>query len=219
MNMSAAKKRKINGEGRVFSSEWCTKFIVVPHNQGVFCPVCQITITAMKEYRIKRHYITPPNLIKLLVRHEWTKLNIWKNPFKNKVFLPLTRKIQNRWQNWDLGFVNVWQKKESLSVTENLLKIVWQYSQNIHARRKNIWLKKLAFPALLPYAGQMIFQIISEILKMGLKSCESFNLALDEGTDISDTAQLVIFIRAVTADFDTIYQPLRSGRIWHKVNF
>ena len=58
MNMSAAKNRKIDDEGNVFSGEWCTKFIVVPHNQGVFCLVCQVTIAGMKENNIKRHYTT-----------------------------------------------------------------------------------------------------------------------------------------------------------------
>ena len=58
MNMSAAKKGKIDDEGRVFNNEWCTKFIVAPHKQGVFCLVCQITIAVMKEYNIKRHYTT-----------------------------------------------------------------------------------------------------------------------------------------------------------------
>ena len=42
MNMSAAKKWKID--------EWYTKFIVVPHNNGVFCLICQITIAVMKEF-------------------------------------------------------------------------------------------------------------------------------------------------------------------------
>ena len=56
MNKSAAKKRKIDDHGSVFNSEWYTKFITVPHNQGVFCLVCQITITVMKEYYIKCHY-------------------------------------------------------------------------------------------------------------------------------------------------------------------
>ena len=37
-----------------------------------------------------------------------------------------------------------------------------------------------------------------------LKSCNAFSLALYESTDISDTAQLVIFTRAVTADFDIV---------------
>ena len=34
------------------------KINVVPHNQGVFCLFCQITIAVMKEYIIKRHYTT-----------------------------------------------------------------------------------------------------------------------------------------------------------------
>ena len=45
---------------------------------------------------------------------------------------------------------------------------------------------------------------IKETLKEKLKSCEAFSLALDESTDISDTDQLVIFIRAVTAAFDIV---------------
>ena len=43
-----------------------------------------------------------------------------------------------------------------------------------------------------------------ETLKERLKSCKAFGLALDESTDISGTAQLVIFIRAVTAGFDIV---------------
>ena len=41
-------------------------------------------------------------------------------------------------------------------------------------------------------------------MKERWKSCEAFSLALDESTDISDTAQLVIFIRAVPTDFDIV---------------
>ena len=56
--MWAAKKKKIDDEGRVFNSEWCSKYLVVPHNQDVVCPVCQNTVTAMKEYNVKRHFTT-----------------------------------------------------------------------------------------------------------------------------------------------------------------
>ena len=42
---------------------------------------------------------------------------------------------------------------------------------------------------------------IKEILNERLKPCEAFSLALDEN---SDTAQLVIFIWAVTVDFDIV---------------
>ena len=45
---------------------------------------------------------------------------------------------------------------------------------------------------------------IQETLKERLESFEAFSLALDESTDISDTAKLINFIRAVTADFDIV---------------
>ena len=45
---------------------------------------------------------------------------------------------------------------------------------------------------------------IKETLKERLKSCEAFSQTLDESTDICDTAQLVILIRAVTAGFDIV---------------
>ena len=124
MNMSAVKKQKIDDERRVFNSEWCTKFIVVPHNQGFFCLIYQIWIAVIKEYNFKCHHTTQhsSHFDKIVDQEQVDKIN----PLKNKVFLPLTRNIQNWWENWVLSFVNVWQKKESLSVTENLLKIVWQ---------------------------------------------------------------------------------------------
>ena len=31
-------------EGRVFNSERCSKYLLVPHNQGVVCLVCHNTI-------------------------------------------------------------------------------------------------------------------------------------------------------------------------------
>ena len=76
--MLAAKKRKIDDEGRVIKSEWCTKYFVVAHNQGDVCLVCRSTIAVINEYNVKliTQAITSPSLIKLLVKHEWTKSNI-----------------------------------------------------------------------------------------------------------------------------------------------
>lgn len=49
---------------------------------------------------------------------------------------------------------------------------------------------------------------IVEQLNEKTKSIEFFSLALDESTDISSTAQLLIFIRAVTQDFDVFEELL-----------
>ena len=107
---------------------------------------------------------TPPNLIKLLVRHEWTQMNTWKRSIKKQGVFTANKKDSELETKSVLSFLNVWQKKESLSVMENLLKIF----DNIHRicmpgqkkNNNNFWLSKLAFSALLSYAGQMIFQMI-----------------------------------------------------------
>ena len=77
----------------------------------------------------------------------------------------------------------------------------------MHARRKKK--KHLAERTSLPCLTVLcrtndLSDKIKEILKERLKSREAFILALDESTNIRDTAQLVIFIRAVTADFDIV---------------
>lgn len=41
-------------------------------------------------------------------------------------------------------------------------------------------------------------------LKQRISKCSAFSIALDESTDLSDTAQLVVFIRGVTDDFEVI---------------
>ena len=54
---------------------------------------------------------------------------------------------------------------------------------------------------------------IKETLKERLKSCAAFSLALDESTDKSDTALLVIFIRVVTVGFDVVEEFLDMARL------
>ena len=89
--MSAAKKRKTDDVGRVFNSEWCTRFIIVPHNQGVFYLVCQITIAVMKEYDIKRYYTTKhlSQFDKIVGQARVDKIEHLKNSIKKQgVFTP-----------------------------------------------------------------------------------------------------------------------------------
>ncbi|XP_067950220.1 general transcription factor II-I repeat domain-containing protein 2B-like [Watersipora subatra] len=45
---------------------------------------------------------------------------------------------------------------------------------------------------------------IEETFKERIKRCTSYSLALDESTDVSDTAKLVVFIRGIKDNFDII---------------
>ena len=108
----------------------------------------------MKEYNIKHDYTT--KLSAQFDKNCWSGTDHLKKSIKKQQGIFTTNKKDSELVT-KLNF----KLCESLSVMENLLKIVWQYSQNMHAQGKNIWLSKLALPALLSYTGQMIFQIIS----------------------------------------------------------
>ena len=66
---------------------------------------------------------------------------------------------------------------------------------------------------------------LSENIKVSLKDriskCSALSIALDESTDLSDTAQLVVFIRGVTDNFEVIqkifgYGKYESNNHWSK---
>ena len=93
----AAKKRKIDDEGRAYNREWCSKYLVVPHSQCVVCVVCQNTIAAMKEYSAKRNYTTKLSfqLDEIFAQTRLKKIQHLKNPLKNSnVFLPVHEKFR-----------------------------------------------------------------------------------------------------------------------------
>ena len=116
----SATQEKINDEGRVFNSKWCSKYFVVPHDRGTICLVCQNTIAVVKEYDVKRRHTTKHSsqFDEIFSQAQVYKIENKKNPFENsKVFLPVTGKIQNWLQNLLLSYMSLWQKKESLSVT------------------------------------------------------------------------------------------------------
>ena len=71
-------------------------------------------------------------------------------------------------------------------------------------------LKKLLFDSI-PLSARTVtrkVEVISKNLKLQLKNkCidfDYFSLAFDESTDVCDTAQLAIFIRGITGNFDVI---------------
>ena len=84
--MSSAKKRKIDCEGKVFNSEWCTKYFVIPRNQDAICLVFQNTIAVIKEYNINRHCTTKHffQFDKIVGQARIDKIEQMKNSFKKQ---------------------------------------------------------------------------------------------------------------------------------------
>ena len=160
--MSAAKKRKIDDEGSVFNSEWCTKYFAVPHNQGAVCLVCQSTIAVIKEYNVKGHYTSKHSsqFDKIAGQARVDKIEHLKKSIGKQQSVFTTCKTNSEMVT-KLSFKLcecMAEKGKPFSDGEFIKNCLTIFTEQA-CPEKNIWWSKLAFPALLFHAGQMIFQI------------------------------------------------------------
>ena len=58
LTMSAAKKRKIEDECRVFNEDWTDKYFFANVRDKAVCLLCHECVSVFKEYNLKRHYQT-----------------------------------------------------------------------------------------------------------------------------------------------------------------
>ena len=54
--MSAAKKRRIEDEGRTFQKQGTDKYFFIASAEKALCLICKKSIPVMKDYNLKRHF-------------------------------------------------------------------------------------------------------------------------------------------------------------------
>ena len=54
----ASKKRKISDSGLIFQERWTEQYFFVQVSSKPICLICNDAISTLKEYNIKRHYVT-----------------------------------------------------------------------------------------------------------------------------------------------------------------
>ena len=86
----------------------------------------------------------------------------------------------------------------------NLSKIVKKCLWTKRAQKKGICLKIQVFLALQSFTRRIgdLSQDIENALEMKISQCKLYRIALDESTDISDTAQLSVFITGNRNNFE-----------------
>ena len=71
--MSAAKKRRIENEGRTFQKQWTDKYFFIAHAEKVSCLICKKSIPVMKDCNLKRHFEKNHEAFKLFVAEKRTE--------------------------------------------------------------------------------------------------------------------------------------------------
>ncbi|CAB3240762.1 unnamed protein product [Arctia plantaginis] len=190
-----SKIRKVKDENRQFQEIWTEKYFFVWSHNKVVCLICKNSVAIAKEYNVKRHYETQhPSFIKFTGELRKQKM-LRENGLKRELIgqqAMFTKPIQD---------------------SETATEVSYEISRMIAKRSRPFndgdFVKEcieIAAKKMCPEATKKFEKM--QLNRMTIQRRIMFLSALDECTDISSTAQLLIFIRGVTQDFEVLEELL-----------
>lgn len=200
------KKRKIDSEHRVFKDQWEDDYFCIEWQNKGMCIICKETIAVLKEYNIKRHYETKhKDKFKNLEGKERVEkfnflkknLNFQQNIFKKKC----EQNVSTVRASYRVAQL-IAKESKSFSDGEFVKKCMSHVIDEICPENKCLFeqvsLSRQTITRRIEDLGLNLFEQVQD----RVKHFQYFSIALDESTDMVDTAQLLIFVRGVNANFE-----------------
>lgn len=202
----ATKKRKVDSECRVFKDEWTWKYFFTPIKDKPVCLICNEAVAVFKEFNLSRHFMTKHN------NATYEKMTEEERKQKSGA---LRKQIS--------GQQNIFKKQNSSQklatrasyvVAYNIAKSNKTFSDGEFVKTCLLQVSDILCPEktrdfeAVSLSRKTITSRIEAINKQFVTQLESkistfkfCSFALDESTDITDTAQLLIFIRGIDDNF------------------
>lgn len=197
-----SKNRKVDTECRVFQERWQEKYFFWEVRGKPICLICSQQVAVPKEYNIKRHYETHAEKYdKYTGRLRTEKLN--------KLALSLRKQQSVFSKSRETHDAAV---KASYIIASEIAAASKTFSEGEFVKTCMLKAAELVCPekrqalANISLSRNTVAERIGELagdlssqLKDKVKSFIAFSIAIDESTDVTDVAQLGIFIRGVDA--------------------
>lgn len=206
LNNNKKRTRPIDAEGRIFQERWEVEYFFVEHCGASVCLICNENIAVMKAYNLKRHYETRHKgdfgKFEGKVREE--KLaSLKKNLIaQQNVFKKVSKQTEAAVKaSYEVAVAIAKQGKpftDGEFVKSCMMKVVGHICPEKQAQFSAVSLSK----QIVTRRVEEIADNLHEQLATASKNFIWYSVALDESTDLSDTAQLLIFIRGVTENFE-----------------
>lgn len=198
-------KRKAVGANRKFSEAWTSKYFFVEQDSRSTCLICNFTISVCKEYNIKRHYETKHSeCSKLEGEDRNRRIEFLRRSFvaQRNVFTKASAQLDN--------CVEV-----SLEIAAIIAKSGRPFTDGDFAKQcillaaeklcpeatnkfKNVSLSRMTIQRRI----ENLSDDINEQLQIAATKFKYFSLAADESTDNTSTAQLLLFVRGISENFE-----------------
>ncbi|XP_026469377.1 general transcription factor II-I repeat domain-containing protein 2B-like [Ctenocephalides felis] len=198
--MSQSKKRKVDLECRNFNEAWTVKYLFTSINKKAVCLVCKETIAVFKEYNLNRHFTTKhPKYASLSLKELQTVAeNLAKNLNKQQNIFTKQNNIEKS------------TTKASYVVAHKIAKFCKPFSEAEFVKQCMVQVSEICWPEKkhifenVSLSRRTIVRRIENIsgnlldqLRTKIADFTYCSLALDESCDITDTSQLLIFIRGI----------------------
>ncbi|PNF29727.1 hypothetical protein B7P43_G12158 [Cryptotermes secundus] len=203
--MSNSKLRKVDSENRAFKSEWeHDYFFILNKDHKPQCLVCFQVLAVLKEYNLKRHYMT--NHKQKFGKHSCESRKVVCDQLKKKLFQQKSLFTNETKQQEEALLASYFvtyelmKAKKALSDGELIkncaIKIAEAFNK-VGNKFQTVPLSKQTVTRRLEDISNQISNNVKDIIA----NCSYFSIALDESIDVSDTNQLLIFVRAIKKDF------------------
>ncbi|KAI4830515.1 hypothetical protein KUCAC02_002143 [Chaenocephalus aceratus] len=204
--MASIKKRKVDAECRIFQGKWTNDYFFVEVKGKPVCLVCRDALAVMKKANIKRDYSTKhAQMDDLKGQARLDKLNALRRSLVSQQAF-FARPQANQDNVTHVSFV----------LSELIAKKMKPHSDGEFVKECLVAAAEVLAPDTLKVFQSIslsrrtvsdritdMAQDIEKTLKDTARDFEFFSLACDETTDITNTAQLAIFVRGTTSAFDT----------------
>ena len=206
------RKRTLQEERRVFNEEWELQFYVVAVKDKMMCLLCNSMITTVKKHNANQHYTIHKN-------HKYVAL-------EGEARKEALKKMKQQWQMFQLV------STQGANITEASYRIAYILGKKGKPYSDAELINDCIIEAVscldsdkvynykkLPLSGSIItdwqhklaLSASEQLYVLCQKEDVCYSIALDEATDINDSAQVLFFIRLITSDFQCYEELLDLG--------
>ena len=205
-------KRKVGDEHRQFQEKWEKEYFFVEHKGIPTCLICTDKVAAHKEYNIRRHYST---------RHAEEYAKYPGDEREDRVAKLKTGLLRQQDFFKKASKESDAAVKASYVVSEMIAKAGKPFKDSEFIKQCMLQAASIVCPekkgqfSNISLSGNTVAERISDMsgniydqLRDKAKHFNSYSLARDESTDVTDTAQLAIYVRGVDDNFEVMEELL-----------